>query len=287
MSDYNCNALRFIAVSDNLTQKLLAIPATAKDPKKPVVIPFRYIVTAASMALVFILSVSAIFFFRNKESPVVPSLVVKETAAEKGNENTAPSVSVTEGSGASPTVLATQPSSQPPAQIATDSEGYLIITTITEIITQYGAEPAEPDTPAEPAENEENPDQLSDQPREQATEQATSPLEPQTDPPYYPTPTEKVAYYEQPEWDLIQDVYVDIPADRLEGVEKIYCAIFSKNGFLFGNEDLFSPSRLAERKGESDGFIRIVYNPYENGIEINTLYYVIYFYDENGDILNY
>ena len=60
MSDYNCNALRNIAISDSLTQKLLSIPSTAKRQKKPVVIPLRCVMAAASMVLVFTLSISAI-----------------------------------------------------------------------------------------------------------------------------------------------------------------------------------------------------------------------------------
>lgn len=285
MSDYNCNALRSITVSDGLKQKLLSIPATAKHQKKPAVIPIRYVMAAVSMALVFTLSISAIYLFGNKTNPVVPSPTTKETAAAKENEHTDASVSETEESSVSSTAPATQPSSQPPTQIATDSEGRLIITTITEIITQYGtepAEPAEPDTPASPADQTEQPDQPSGHP----TEQATASPEPQTDPPYYPTPTEKGVYIEEPAWDTIQNIYFDIPADRLEGVKKIYCAIFGETGNLFGSDDLFSSFRFATREGENNGYIRIVYNPYDNGIMIKSLNYVVYLYDENGNILN-
>ncbi|MBQ6153043.1 MAG: hypothetical protein IJJ15_04770 [Ruminococcus sp.] len=273
MSDYNCNALRNIAISDSLTQKLLSIPSTAKRQKKPVVIPLRCVMAAASMVLVFTLSISAIFLFRNKTNPVVPSPAVKETVAAKGNENTDASVSPTEESGTSSTQNPTQPSTQAPTQISTDSEGNIVIITITDIITEYGTEPAETDTPADSGTK-------NAQPTSQQTEQATDSQELHTDPPYYPTPTELA-------WDVIQNVYLDIPAERVEGVEKIYCAIFDEKGNLFGDYDLFSSSRLAERKGDSDGYIRIVYNPYENGIEIKTLYYFIYLYDENGNILNY
>lgn len=282
MSEYNCNVLNNIALSDSLMQKLLAIPATAKRQKKPVLIPIRYVMTAASMVLVFTLSISTIFLFRNKTNPVVPSPVVKETTAAKEKENTDASVSPTEESGTSSTQNPTQPSTQAPTQIATDSEGNIVIITITDIITEYGTEPAESDTPANPDDKTENPDQHVGQ----SSESATDPSQSQTDPSYYPTPTEKVGYYEQPEWDLIQDVYVDIPADRLEGVEKIYCAIFGETGNLFGSDDLFSSSRLAKREGEKNGYIRIVYNPYDNGIVIKSLNYAVYLYDENGNILN-
>ncbi|MBQ3418068.1 MAG: hypothetical protein IJH32_09600 [Ruminococcus sp.] len=280
MSEYNCNALNRITISDSFRQRLLSVPETALI--KPHHTPIRYYAAAASMVLVFGLSISAYFFSGNKPAPVVPAFSVKES--EKATESTelSETSSSTQESDIPSTETNTQPPTQPPTQVSTDSEGNIIITTITDIITEYGTKPADPDSPAKPADSEEKPDQPVDYP----TEQATAPPEPQNDPPYYPTPTDK-PYEPEPAAPGDSTCYAFLPLSALTGSGNVYCAIFDRYGNLLGDENVFSSSHLAVREWERDGYVWLSYSPYNNGLTVGSELYDIYFFNEDGEILSH
>ena len=287
MSEYNCNAINHIALSDSFHRRLLAVPELSSTiPHRANQIPVRYLAVAASMVLAFAMSISAYFFFGNKPSPVVPAVVIKETTAATEKQEKTETQSATEKESEAPTQKPSNPSTQPPTQVSTDSEGNIIITTITDIITREIEDATEADTPQQPSPKTEQPTEIVKQPETEIESQTEEPISP-TDPPYYPTPIENPPYCVEPA-DECDTFSVTVALDQLTGSGKVYCILFDETGNLLGDGDLICESRMATREWERDGYVQVSYTPKDYEIYVRQDYlYDVYFYNEDGMILNH
>ena len=103
--------------------------------------------------------------------------------------------------------------------------------------------------------------------------------------PYYPTPTEKGEFVIEPEAGNI--CYGTAALDQLTGSEKVFCILFDRSGNLLGDGALTSDARIAVKEWERDGYVRLSYCPSDHGIRVPSGVYDVYFYNEDGVILDH
>lgn len=249
MNDLNFRNLQNLTVPDDLMERLFAIPET--EDKKPAVIPLwrnRAIITAASLVLVSVLSLTAYFLFGIKSNtpiPLAPSTQSTNAPSQKEQssgvtpiqpqDRTAPTdgkftvhqpneslLTTPTESGAN-----TQPTEkrQSPTTNKTEATTPPIVPAVTEQSTETPAErPTEPPT--------ETPDVL------EPTEGEPEPVNPTEPPPWMPDPTEPPQSSASINVALAKS---KVPADGL-----VYCQIMDENGAPLGDYDMFAQERLVD-----------------------------------------
>lgn len=103
------------------------------------------------------------------------------------------------------------------------------------------------------------------------------PTESQDNPPYSPTETPVIDYNTR--------IRADIFLNRLTGSQNVYCKVYSPDGVLMGDSNLFSSSHLAQKEFQTDTYVRVCYYPYRSLDIRKSGDYKIIFYNESGEQL--
>ena len=224
-----------------------AIPAfiPAEQKNQRVTLYPKRTVAAASVVLVAVLGVSIYFLIGNKTPiPVAPKTPVSATEilSEVPSFPASPTESGTVPGTTAETQKPTLASAQPATQIATDSRGNIIITTVTTRIDSTAAPTTAPTQSAtQSATQKPQPTQApSAKPTEAATPTHTSePLTPSTEP-----PTETVL-------SDMQKLRFNVPSMGFPSADiedneddNLYCAVYDSGGKLLGDSNLYSDSHL-------------------------------------------
>lgn len=217
----------------------------------------RRALLAASIVFVCALSVSAFFLFRNNPVPIAPSV---STGVTPSPTETIPATGASASQQESKSVASSQAPTQYPTQLATDSEGRIVIITIAEITTieETETDPAEPSEKQSPTHSAEKPtdsgtekptDSGAHQPPQQSTEQ-TSDMPTEAVAPTLPEATIP-AWYEGPTEDPVPGAPADITlavgvsAEICSRYDFVYCRIYDSDGNLMGDGNLYGPTRKA------------------------------------------
>lgn len=257
MNQLDFDFSKHVEVPEAWIDKALAIPSAA--PVKPLIIAMRRRLIAAAVILP-VLGLSLLLFFSigNKNSiPVKPSPSDVSTVAP-----TLPSETPSGSANAStqPTTEMKQPASQVETQIATDSEGEVIV--ITRIITTYTEEAEAPSrATVQPSSLSQDTGYSSEKTVSSSSRATTAPTTAVTTPAPtsipVPKPTSSATKpdpteVQPPETDTSEiendgNTLIEVTAEYIAVVQAgwsdsaFYCRVYDDQGYLLGDRDYYSP----------------------------------------------
>ena len=276
---------QYVDVPEAWIEKALRIPNAPQAKPKVISFPKRT-VAAASVVLVAVLGVSIYFLIGNKTPiPVAPKTPVSATEilSEVPSFPASPTESGTVPGTTAETQKPTLASAQPATQIATDSRGNIIITTVT---TRTGSTENTPATPASQPSTQAPPvQQPTASPAAITSASTVKPTEHIHD-----APTEAPSWFvENPsviEWENPSESSYPVElvahiSDRVRLNEPyVYCRITSDSGEMIGDPNLFSEQHRAPVSRYS---VYVGYVPAEYGLTLSRGSYRYYFYESNGE----
>lgn len=303
MKKVNFDSFKRIHASEELIQKTLAI--SEETEQKAVILPWyrrtNMIAAAAGIVLAAAIGLLSYYVFRKNDLPVKRAPMTDEAA------ETADPTIANKGTGSGDHPETADPSvgqnttrdrfPQPETQIATDSNGKVIIIPVvpnrdaTER-SSFAVPGTEPATKRSSPTNENIFVRPSEGSREIApTDPAEPSVEPLTEETREPEPWEPIDPSELPgdmteaQTDATLTFRVSISAKLLPQSGRIYCRIYDrKRKIVLGNADRFHESHRASYT-VSGTQLEITYCPSEHGITVPPGDYAIGFHDENGKLL--
>ena len=239
----------------------------------------KNLVIAASMVFAFLLSLSAFFFFRNKNRiPIAqsPDVFTAVSSTFPTGEATSQNETGTETESFAPTQAAA-------TELSTDASGNVVII-IRTVTSSESIDPAE-----ENSSDSNERDHLD--PTEKKSDHSS---EKETDTPSSETkePTETSAETSKPAGEIPEvegsaECYAQFPLSLLYGSEQVYCRLTDQSGNPIGDSDLFSDQHIAYQSRQSDGTVYVVYylsNLIDSGVDLPDGTYHFYFYGDSGAI---
>lgn len=276
MSKPDFDFSKYVEVPESWIENALNIPNTVNS--QPKAFPVRRIVAAASIVLVAVLGVSLYFLFGNK-SPI-PVAPIKPTDSAQTMTETASvdteSVTLTERMTTSATTPPSAPSTSAATQIATDSEGEIIV--ITTITTRTEHTPSDA-TPISPATTQAPAVTPSEEPAVPPTQAAT-----EISVPTAPTPTEP--NIRTLELNLRLSEMIATVAE--DGDSTLYCCIYDSAGNPIGDPDLYSRGHLLDIRPDGYQSQEVIYH-YSVDYDANTVPdggFTYRIYLSSGTVLN-